>query len=109
VRYIYLLEACCGSVVNFWRKCGRYTCGFGLVKDIEIYGSSAGEDIQDWEGNRKLINMVEELCWYKHYSYLLKNPYIFDIIFPGRTATNNGWGDRHHATLLIICGLRPFF
>ena len=46
--------------------------------------------------------MVEDLRWYQHYSYLLKKENIFEILFPGRNAINNGSGLQND--VIIISG-----
>jgi hypothetical protein len=45
---------------------------------------------------------IADLRWYQHYSYLLKKEDIFEILFPGRHATNNGSG--LHNDVIIITG-----
>jgi hypothetical protein len=46
--------------------------------------------------------MVEDNKWYKHYSYLLEYPQIFETFFPGRDKTNRDQG--LHNDVIIISG-----
>jgi predicted AAA+ superfamily ATPase len=45
---------------------------------------------------------MEKYKWYQHYSYLLDNPDIFEILFPGRHKTNTS--DSLHNDVIIITG-----
>jgi hypothetical protein len=48
-----------------------------------------------------MSNIEDNPKWYQHYSYLLKNPEIFQIFFPGRYATNQGHG-KHNDVIIIV-------
>jgi energy-coupling factor transporter ATP-binding protein EcfA2 len=50
---------------------------------------------------KKKKDIEEDPKWYAHYSYLLDNPEIFEIFFPGRHATNQGKG-KHNDVIIIV-------